>query len=154
MNAIAIALHGIAACVWVGGMFFAYIVLRPSLMFLEPHRRLNIWAGVFKRFFPWVWMSALVLPITGYWLLFKAFGGFASSPIYVHLMHVLGLIMICLFIYLYYRPYVAFKFAVTREDWQAAGVALNRVRHLVFTNLVLGLILLFSVYAGRYGLLS
>jgi uncharacterized membrane protein len=154
MNAIAIALHGLAATVWVGGMFFAYIVLRPSLMLLEPHRRLNIWAGVFKRFFPWVWMSILVLPVTGYWLVFSAFGGFATSPIYVHLMHMVGLVMIAIFVYLYFRPYVALKLAVSQEDWQAAGVALNRVRHIVLINLVLGLILLFSVYAGRYGLLG
>ena len=154
MNAIAIALHGIAATVWVGGMFFAYIVLRPTLMLSEPHRRLTIWAGVFKRFFPWVWMSALVLPITGYLLIFSAFGGFATSPIYVHLMHMVGLIMIALFAYLYFRPYVAFKLAVSQEDWQAAGVALNRVRHMVLINLILGLILLFSVYGGRYGLLA
>jgi uncharacterized membrane protein len=154
MNAIAIALHGLAATVWVGGMFFAYIVLRPSLMLLEPHRRLNIWAGVFKRFFPWVWMSTLVLPLTGYWLVLSAFGGFATSPIYVHLMHMLGLVMIAIFVYLYFRPYVALKQAVSVEDWQAAGIALNRVRHMVLINLVLGLILLFSVYAGRYGLLG
>jgi uncharacterized membrane protein len=152
MNAIAIALHGLAATVWVGGMFFAYFVLRPSLMLLEPHRRLNIWAGVFKRFFPWVWMSALILPITGYWLIFGAFGGFASSPIYVHIMHMVGLVMILLFVYLYYRPYVALKLAVTKEDWQAAGLALNRIRHMVLVNLVLGLLLLSIVYAGRYGL--
>lgn len=152
MNAIAIALHGLAATVWVGGMFFAYWVLRPSLMLLEPHRRLSIWAGVFKRFFPWVWMSVFVLPITGYWLIFSAFRGFAASPVYVHIMHMLGLVMIVLFIYLYYRPYAAFKQAVSEEDWQAAGIALNRVRHTVLVNLVLGLLLLFIVYAGRYGL--
>lgn len=153
MNAIAIALHGLAATVWVGGMFFAYIVLRPSLMLLEPHRRLTLWSGVFKRFFPWVWMSVLVLPLTGYWLIFSAFGGFATSPVYVHIMHMVGLIMIALFVYLYYRPYVALKLAVGQEDWQAAGIALNRVRHMVLINLVLGLILLVCVYAGRYGLL-
>jgi uncharacterized membrane protein len=153
MNAIAIALHGLAATVWVGGMFFAYIVLRPSLMLLEPHRRLNIWAGVFKRFFPWVWMSVLVLPLTGYWLVFSAFSGFATSPVYVHIMHMIGLVMIVLFVYLYFRPYGALKLAVNQEDWQAAGAALNRVRHMVLINLVLGLILVATVYAGRYGLL-
>ena len=154
MNSIAIALHGLAAAVWVGGMFFAYIVLRPSLLLLEPHRRLNIWAGVFKRFFPWVWMSVLLLPITGYWLIFSAFGGFATSPIYVHIMHMMGLLMIALFVYLYYLPYSSLKLAVNKEDWPAAGVALNRVRHMVLINLVLGLTLLVVVYAGRYGLFS
>lgn len=152
MNAVAISLHGVSATVWIGGMFFAYVVLRPSIMLLEPHRRLPVWSGVFKRFFPWVWVSVLVLPITGYWLIFNAFGGFATSPVYVHIMHALGLLMIGLFIYLYYVPYPAFKAAVTREDWAAAGAALNRVRHVVLVNLVFGLILLVAVYAGRHGL--
>ena len=31
MNAIAIALHLLSAVIWVGGMFFAYLVLRPAL---------------------------------------------------------------------------------------------------------------------------
>lgn len=152
MNALAIALHGLAATVWVGGMFFAYVVLRPSIMLLEPHRRLSVWAGIFKRFFPWVWMSVIILLLTGYWLVFGAFGGFASSPTYVHLMHFLGLIMIALFIFLYYVPYPKLKSAVVREDWSEAGTALNRVRQVVMINLTVGLILMVAVYAGRYGL--
>lgn len=154
MNALAITLHGLAATVWVGGMFFAYIVLRPSMSLLEPHRRLTIWAGVFKRFFPWVWMAVFILPLTGYWLVFGAFGGFATSPLYVHIMHALGLLMIVLFVYLYYRPYAALKKAVSSESWPEAGIALNRVRHIVLVNLVFGLVLVAVVYAGRYGLFS
>lgn len=152
MNALAIALHGLAAALWVGGMFFAYVVLRPTVALMEPHRRLTIWAGAFRRFFPWVWMSVVVLPVTGYWLVFRAFGGFATSPVYVHIMHAVGLLMIGLFAYLYYRPYAVFQQAVQVEDWLAAGVALNRVRHVVLVNLLLGLSLLALVYAGRYGL--
>ena len=152
MNTLAIALHGIAATVWIGGMFFAYVVLRPTLISVEPPQRLELWAGVFERFFPWVWMAVLILLISGYWLVFKAFGGFAASPVYVHVMHLLGLIMVALFVYLYYRPYAALKRNVTNEDWPAAGSALNGVRQIVLVNLVLGLVLLAAVYAGRYGL--
>ena len=151
MNALAITLHGLAATLWVGGMFFAYVILRPTVALMEPHRRLTLWSGAFKRFFPWVWMSVVILPLTGYWLVFGAFGGFATSPVYVHIMHLLGLLMIGLFVYLYYRPYPVFKQAVKVEDWPAAGAALNRVRHVILVNLVIGLILLVIVYAGRYG---
>jgi len=152
MNALAIALHGLAATVWVGGMFFAYVVLRPSIMLLEPHRRLPVWSGVFKRFFPWVWMSVLVLLLTGYWLIFSVFGGFAIAPVYVHIMHLLGLIMMGLFVFLYFIPYPKFTAAVLQEDWAEAGIALNRVRLVVLINLIAGLALLVLVYAGRYGL--
>lgn len=135
-------------------MFFAYIVLRPALVSVKPPQRLELWAGVFKRFFPWVWMAVLILLISGYWLVFKAFGGFATSPVYVHIMHLLGLIMMGLFAYLYYRPYAALRRKVAEEDWSAAASALNGVRQIVLVNLVLGLVLLAVVYAGRYGLFS
>ncbi len=151
MNALAITLHGLLATVWVGGMFFAYVVLRPSMMLLEPHRRLGVWAGVFKRFFPWVWMAVILLPLSGYFLVFNAFQGFSTSPLYVHMMHILGLLMIVLFAYLYFRPYAALRSAVESEDWASAGVALNSVRRIVLINLVLGMILIACVYAGRYG---
>jgi len=150
VNALAIALHALAAIVWIGGMFFAYVVLRPTAASYEPARRLVLWAGVFKRFFPWVWMAVIVLLVTGYWLLFMAFGGFATSPGYVHVMQVIGLLMIALFIYLYYQPYPDFKAAVTREDWPVAGNALNRIRRLVLFNLCLGIVLAAYVTAGRY----
>lgn len=152
MNAIAITLHAIIATIWVGGMFFAYVVLRPFTGSLDAPQRLQLWGGVLKRFFPWVWVAVLVLPATGYWLVFNAFGGFGSSPAYVHIMHLLGLVMIVLFVVLYYRPYQELKRQLATESWPEAGAAMNRIRQLVLVNLVLGLILLASVYAGRYGL--
>ena len=154
MNALAITLHGLLATIWVGGMFFAYVILRPSVATLEPHRRLTLFIAVFKRFFPWVWMAVLVLPLSGYWLIFNVFGGFAGSPMYVHIMHLFGLIMFALFAYLYYVPYRALKRAVSDEAWPLAGSALNKVRQVVLINLVLGLVLICAVYGGRYGLFS
>jgi uncharacterized membrane protein len=150
MNAIAIALHATAAVVWIGGMFFAYVVLRPAMANYEPARRLTVWAGVFERFFPWVWMTVAVLLLTGYWLLFRAFGGIGGSPLYVHFMQFVGLLMCGVFAYLYYWPYPLFKREVAREDWPAAGAALNRIRHIVLINLVLGLALVVVVTSGRY----
>lgn len=150
MNAIAIALHAIAATVWIGGMFFAYVVLRPTAATLEPPERLRLWAGTFKRFFPWVWMTIVILLLTGFYLVFVAFGGFGSVPSYVHIMVLMGFIMIALFIYLYYLPYRAFKTAVDASDWPAGGAAMNRIRHLVLINLCLGLALTAIVTSGRY----
>ena len=154
MNALAITLHGLLATIWVGGMFFAYIVLRPSLASLEPHGRLALFAAIFKRFFPWVWMAVIIMPLTGYWLIFSVFGGFGGSPVYVHIMHLLGLVMIVLFAYLYFVPYKALVSQVKQEDWPLAGVSLNKVRQVVLVNLILGLVLIAAVYAGRYGLFS
>ena len=62
-SAVANALHVLAAVVWVGGMFFAYVVLRPAVGDIEPaSERLKLWARVFPRFFAWVWAVVIVLP--------------------------------------------------------------------------------------------
>ena len=138
MNAFAISLHLLAAVIWIGGMFFAYVVLRPSAIALEPPQRLTLWAAVFKRFFPWVWMAIIVLMLSGYWLIFDWFNGFATSPGYVHLMHVLGWVMALLFIYLYYKIYPLFVAAVQNKDWPNAAAQMNRIRQIVLLNLILG----------------
>jgi len=147
MNALAIALHLIAAVIWVGGLFFAYVVLRPSAAAFEPPQRLQLWAGVFKRFFPWVWMAIVVLMISGYWLIFDWFNGFATTPGHVHLMHLVGWVMALLFVYLYYKIYPLFVNAVNIEDWPVAAEQLNRIRQIVLINLILGVSLLFLVAA-------
>ena len=46
--ALALALHVIAAVIWVGGMLFAHMMLRPvAAAQLEPPQRLTLWVGVF-----------------------------------------------------------------------------------------------------------
>ena len=46
-----LALHILCIVVWVGGMFFALVVLRPSLAALEPAQRIALHNRVFRRFF-------------------------------------------------------------------------------------------------------
>jgi uncharacterized membrane protein len=82
-----LALHILAALFWVGGMAFAYWVLRPAAGPLEPAMRLPLWRRVFGIFLPWVGVSIAVLLGTGYAILVWYFGGFASAPIYVNVMH-------------------------------------------------------------------
>ncbi len=49
------ALHVLAAVLWVGGMFFAWMVLRPAAVaVLQAPERLRLWAEVFRRFVQWV----------------------------------------------------------------------------------------------------
>ena len=147
---IAMLAHLLTAIIWVGGMFFAYMVVRPTAATLEPPERLTLWAGIFKRFFPWVWLSILFLLGTGYALVFGAFNGFAGSPWYVHYMHLIALIMVALFLYLYYGVYPKFKTEVAASNWPAAAPKLNRIRQLVMINLILGLALVAGVMIGKY----
>ena len=59
------AVHVLCAVVWVGGMFFAYVVLRPSLSVLEPPQRMALHVQVFRRFFKIVWHVMPLIILTG-----------------------------------------------------------------------------------------
>ncbi len=148
---IVFALHVLAAVIWVGGMFFAYIVLRPvAATLLEPPTRLTLWMHVFQRFFPWVWGAILTLFITGLWLVFWGFNGFSGVGWKIHAMLSLGVVMTVLFSYLYFKPFKQLQQAVSAELWPAAGVCLNRIRQLIAVNLALGLLVVIIATTGRY----
>lgn len=150
LSPIMLALHALTATIWVGGMFFAYQILRPSVPGIEsPPERLKLWARVFPKFFFWVWISVIVLPFTGYWQTMFDFGGFKGAGLHIHWMHGTGWIMIALFVYLYARPYKAFRTAVAAEDWPTAGKHLDSIRKIVGINLVIGLITIVLGSSGR-----
>jgi uncharacterized membrane protein len=149
--AVALMLHMLSATVWVGGMFFAYMVLRPvAAELLEPPQRLGLWARVFMGFFPWVWVAVITLLLTGYGMLFMFFGGMAAAPIYVHIMQGIGLIMILIYGHVYFAPFRRLKRAVNEQDWQEGGKQLAQIRKLVGVNLSLGLFLIAVASGGRF----
>ncbi|NDY96218.1 CopD family protein [Wenzhouxiangella limi] len=136
-----IALHAVAATVWVGGMFLAYTAVRPAAgAALEPPERGKLWLGIFARFFPWVWISILVLLGTGFALIFGVYGGMAGVGGHVHIMLLAGVIMMGLFAYLYLLPYQHMRRAVAAADWAEAGRRLGRIRSIIAINLTLGLL--------------
>ena len=145
-----IALHVLAAVIWVGGMFFAYVVLRPSAGPLESASRLALWSRVFGRFFPWVWASIAVLLVSGYAMLFLRFGGFASAPPHINVMQGAGILMMLLFLHLYFAPWRRFSRAVETGALQDAAASLNQIRRIVAINLVLGLITVIAGASGRF----
>lgn len=132
-------LHILATVIWVGGMFFAHMCLRPVVLAqLEPPQRLRLWNGVFGRFFPWVWLSVVVLMVTGQAIV-SGMGGMAAVPYPAHVMAAIGYVMSFIFAFIYFVPYPRLRQAVAEENWAAGGQALNLIRKLVGTNLVLGL---------------
>ena len=148
--AIALMLHLLAAVVWVGGMFFAFMVLRPvAAGTLEAPLRLTLWARVFTGFFPWVWFAVISLLLTGYPLLFGIFGNMGNAPIYVHLMQAMGLIMMAIFAHIFFAPFQRLKRAVAADDWEAGGKQLAQIRRMVGINLTLGLMVVVMAGGGR-----
>jgi len=143
------SLHLLAALVWVGGMFFAWMILRPAAVAaLEVPARLKLWLEVFPRFFYWVWAAVLVLPVTGIGMLHMRFSGFDSAPRYVHIMMGLYIAMLALFLRIQALQLPELRRAVEAQDWPNGGAVLGRIRRLVGWNLLLGL-LLTSIAAAR-----
>jgi uncharacterized membrane protein len=150
MMPLAITLHVLSVLIWVGGMFFAYMALRPAATALEPSQRLPLWSRTFARFFPWVWAAVILLPLTGYWMILYAFDGFANAKLYIHLMQGVGLVMIGIFFYVFFIPYARLKRAVIDSDWPSGGQALAEIRRWVGINLILGIITTVVATAGAY----
>jgi len=132
-----LVLHLLAAIGWVGGMLFAHMALRPSVMALEPPVRLALWQRVFSRFFPLVWVCIVTSLVSGHGLTGLGAGRGSHS---VLTMTVIGWVMAVLFAYLYFKPYAALRANLAAGDIPAAAVAQNRIRQIVAINLTLGLI--------------
>lgn len=149
--AFALALHTLAAVIWVGGMFFAYLCLRPvAAATLEPPQRLTLWRRTLSRFFVWVWVAAAVLFASGLWMAITLFGGMGKWPWSVHAMFGGALVMFAIFLYVVLWPFAALGRAVDAQDWKAAAAGLAGVRRLVGVNLILGLLVVVSASAGRF----
>lgn len=151
LRAISSLLHDLSAVIWVGGMFFAYMALRPAAaQQLEPPQRLTLWVGVFGKFFPFVWASVILLPLTGFGMMFENWNGFATAPLYIHIMYGLGIVMILIYMHVFFAPYKRLKQAVAIQDWPAGGKQLNQIRVLIRINLSLGLIVVAVAASGLY----
>lgn len=141
-------LHVAAVVIWVGGMFFAYVCLRPvAATQLEPPARLRLWRGVFGRFFPWVWAAVVATLVSGLAMMLAV--GMKAAPLHWHLMFGLGLLMMAVFLHVFFAPYKRLVRAVDAADWPAGAAALAQIRKLVGLNTTLGFVTVLLATAGR-----
>ncbi len=127
------AVHVLSAVIWVGGMFFAYVILRPSLSVLEPPQRIALHGAVMKRFFLIVWHAMPLMILSGLGIIFGVYGGMANVRWNVHVMMLLGLVMAAIFLVIFFGPWRAFC-SNPGPDSVAA------LRKLIGINMVLGLL--------------
>ena len=130
------ALHLLCAVLWVGGMFFAYVVLRPSMAAIEAPQRMLLHTRVFKKFFLVIWHAMPLIIITGFVMLGLS-GGMANEPWQVHAMLGLGLVMAAVFLAIFFGPYRQFRRTTDRNRMTSS---LDSIRKLIGVNLILGLI--------------
>lgn len=134
-----LTLHLLGVVVWVGGMFFAHMALRPAAAeVLEPPQRLPLMKRTLDGFFPWVWVAIALILVSGYGILLGILG--AGAGIYVHVMHTFALIMVGVFSFIYFLPYRRMGRALQGGDLPEAGAQLAKIRRLIGVNLLLGLV--------------
>jgi len=135
----ALTLHLLAIVVWVGGMFFAHMALRPvAAELLEPPQRLPLLYKVLSHFFPWVWLAVLLVLATGFWVFLGPLGG--KAGLYVHLMMGIGSLMALIFFFIFFVPFKRMGAALQAHRLPLAGAQMVMIRRLIGLNLVLGLL--------------
>src|ERR1700744_6056900 len=131
------ALHLLCAVVWVGGMFFAYVVLRPTMAAIEAPQRMLLHTRIFRSFFLVIWHAMPVIIVTGFAMLFGFLGGMEGAPWQIHAMLGLGLLMAAVFLAIFFGPYRQFRRTTDRNRMASS---LNAIRKLIGVNLVLGVV--------------
>lgn len=148
------ALHVLSIIVWIGGMVFAHFFLRPAVAELEAPVRLKLMSDVLGRFFKAVLVTSLLTLISGIWMLGRVAkqtvqsGGSFDMPISWTIMTALGILMVAIFMHIRFALYTKLKRFVSTSDWASAGGALSKIRQWVFTNLVIGVLILLAVLLG------
>jgi uncharacterized membrane protein len=132
-----LAVHVLCAVIWVGGMFFAYVVLRPSVAVLEPVQRIALHTQVFRRFFLLIWHAMPLILLSGFTVLFVFDGGPAHAGWNINVMMLFGLIMSAVFVLIVFGPYARFR---RTTDRATAASCIDRIRRLIGVNLVLGIV--------------
>ena len=145
-----LTIHVLSAVVWVGGMFFALLVLRPAVGPLDPPVRLALWRRVFARFFPAVGVSVLALLATGHAMILVELGGFGAIGMSIHLMQGIDVLMALLYLHLLVGPYRRFLKALDAGTLPEAGRAIEGIRWIVTVNLALGVVTLAIATTGQY----
>ena len=138
-----LALHLLSAAIWVGGMFYAVVVLRVGLAVLDAGPRLQVQMVTLKKFFFYVWHVMPIMILTGWAMVFLVYGGFAVLPWSINAMQGLGILMALVFMYAFFAPWQRLRRAI-----RPAPDLVPRIRSLIITNLVLGML---TIAIGAFG---
>ncbi|MBR0647041.1 CopD family protein [Plastoroseomonas hellenica] len=151
MGKLIYAAHLLGAVLWVGGMAFALLALRPAAhAVLEGPQRLALMEQVFRRFFLIVWHAMPIVLLSGWAILFGWYGGFAGAGWHVHLMNLTGIVMAAIYLAITLGPWKRMRRALAGGDRPAAAAAMDAIRKLVAINLVLGLATIAIAAWGRF----
>jgi uncharacterized membrane protein len=138
--------HLLSIGLWVAGMGFTLLILRPALADLEPVHRLRVMHAVLRRFFRAVLGASLIALLTGFWMLGRSAktvvqaGGTFEMPLAWTVMAVLGTLMVALFFHIRFALFPRLDRALQASESAEAAAALDAIRRWVAVNFGLGLV--------------
>lgn len=150
MPVIAITAHVLAVIIWIGGMFFGLVALRPAVRDMDALTAARFWCTVLGRFLPWVWAAIVMLLASGTYMVFNGFGGFSGLPWFVQFMMGIGIFMMMLVGHLSFSVFKKLKRAVAAGDATLAAKPLRQMRIIMDVNLILGLAIVIVIMSGAY----
>lgn len=148
------SIHLLGVIVWLGGMFFALWCLRPAVAALDPAARVTVMREALGRFLNAVVVAALLVLVTGAWLIATASRGSVKAgigfnmPLDWHVMVTLGVLMMVIFGYVRFALYPRLQERAEARNWAGAGEVLARIRRLVALNLGLGVVIVVVTRLG------
>ncbi|MEO8924469.1 MAG: CopD family protein [Caldimonas sp.] len=149
------ALHLLSIIVWIGGMFFMHVCLRPAAAeVLEPPARIRLMHAAMRRFFDVVTVAILVAALSG-----GAMVGIASRearrsgltfnmPLDWYVMIALFIVMLLVFTHIRLALFRRLEAALAVEAWPDAARAITSIRLEVVINLVIGVFIVVIVRLG------
>lgn len=138
-----LALHFLAAIGWVGGMLATVAIVRPALALLDANARIQTDMQALFRLHRLTWHLMPTMLVTGWLMVFSAWGGFAVLPLSINIMQGLGLLMALVFLYTWFGPLTRLRRAVRPTAEHIAAV-----RKPLMLNLGLGVA---TIIAGSLG---
>ena len=147
-------IHLLSVMVWMGGMVFVQLFLRPALVKLDAADRVRLMHEVLTRFFNAVLVAAGLILASGGWMIGRTARQMAQSgvkfnmPLEWMVMALLGVVMMLIFGHIRFVLYKRLSQAVTAAAWPAGAAALASIRTWVMVNLGLGVVIVVVTLLG------
>src|SRR5690606_17874643 len=117
MREILLLLHLLAVVVWIGGMFFAHVCLRPAAVAtLQPSQRLPLMSATLARFFVAVAWSLLVLWGSGIAMFGQLAAAGGKPPLSWNLMAAIAVVMTVVFAVIWLRHHPRMRRALEQGN--------------------------------------
>ncbi len=148
-------LHLLATVSWIGGIIFMNLVLFPAQTAIDPGQRGKLFGAVVKRFTVIVWVSVIILLLTG---LYKTPSSMLFNPesrfgLWLTVKHIAILFMIIFGLLLTFVLSPKLRKLAPKPGEQPSSEFIKAQKNIALiarTNMTLGIIVLFCVSMMQY----